>query len=307
MTRPCVCVFSAAPLLTVTVEGIAGSPEVHLHAGGQGFWVARLVARLGPAATLCAPFGGEPGDVLRMLVDHDGVGLRAVSMAGANGVYVQDRRDGERTVVVETNQPSLDRHELDDLYTATIGAALESGVCVLTGVPRDDVIPVETFRRLASDLRANGVTVIADLSGAQLRAALEGGIDLLKVSHEELLADGWSTHDDVEHLTGAIDALHDAGAVHAVVSRAEQPALASFGGRRYVVEAPPMEVVDHHGAGDSMTAALAVATARELPFDHALRFAAAAGSLNVTRHGLGSGDPHTIEQLTANVVVRPLD
>ncbi len=301
------CVFSAAPILTVTVEGIAGSkPEVHLHAGGQGFWVARLVARLGATATLCAPFGGEPGDVLRMLVDHDGVGLRAVAMAGTNGVHVQDRRDGEGFAVVETEQPPLDRHELDDLYTATVGAALEAGVCVLTGVPHDDVIPVETFRRLASDLRANGVTVVADLSGAQLRAALEGGIDLLKVSHEELLADDWAERDDLEHLSRAIDALHEAGATHAVISRAEQPALASFGGRRSTVEAPPMEVVDHHGAGDSMTAALAVATARELPFDHALRFAAAAGCLNVTRHGLGSGNLHTIEQLTANVVVTPL-
>ena len=36
-------VFGPSPLLTVTIEPGADRPEVHLHAGGQGFWVARLV------------------------------------------------------------------------------------------------------------------------------------------------------------------------------------------------------------------------------------------------------------------------
>jgi 1-phosphofructokinase len=67
-----------------------------------------------------------------------------------------------------------------------------------------------------------------------------------------------------------------------------------------------MEAVDHRGAGDSMTAALAVAAARGLDPESGLRLAAAAGALNVTRHGLGSGRADAIGQLTANVEVRPL-
>ena len=41
-------------------------PEVHLHAGGQGFWVARLAATLGAEVRLCCALGGEPGRVLKV-------------------------------------------------------------------------------------------------------------------------------------------------------------------------------------------------------------------------------------------------
>ena len=44
-----IAVFTPSPLLTVTIELGTDRPEVHLHAGGQGFWVARLAAEV----TLC--------------------------------------------------------------------------------------------------------------------------------------------------------------------------------------------------------------------------------------------------------------
>jgi 1-phosphofructokinase len=68
--RPRVCVFAPAPLLTVTIETGSGSgtDEIHLHAGGQGFWIARLVAELGVDVVLCGSFGGETGRVARALV-----------------------------------------------------------------------------------------------------------------------------------------------------------------------------------------------------------------------------------------------
>ena len=56
-----------------------------------------------------------------------------------------------------------------------------------------------------------------------------------------------------------------------------------------------------------MTAALAVATAKHLDTESSLRLAAAAGALNVTRHGLGSGRADAIEQLAANVDVRAIN
>jgi 1-phosphofructokinase len=149
--------------------------------------------------------------------------------------------------------------------------------------------------------------VVADLSGAQLASALEGGVDLLKVSHTELVEAGWVDRDDRDALLGGMGRVIDAGARAVVVSRAEEPALAFLGGSWYEVAAPHMEVIDHRGAGDSMTAALAVAAARGLEPAAALAMAAAAGALNVTRHGLGSGDAATIAQMAERVVVTPLE
>jgi 1-phosphofructokinase len=106
---------------------------------------------------------------------------------------VHDRRTGERHEWWRSELGPLGRHEVDDLYTAALAAALECGVCVLTGTHRQaSVLPVETYTRLAADLRSNHVAVVCDAQGDVLRAALAGGIDVLKISEDELTEDGWA-------------------------------------------------------------------------------------------------------------------
>ena len=81
--QPSVVVFSPSPLLTITVEsGTNGSPEIHLHAGGQGFWVARMVASIGVPVVLCGPFGDDSGFVLRELIAAEGVGVASPRRQG---------------------------------------------------------------------------------------------------------------------------------------------------------------------------------------------------------------------------------
>jgi 1-phosphofructokinase len=67
--------------------------------------------------------------------------------------------------------------------------------------------------------------------------------------------------------------------------------------------APELSVIDPRGAGDSMTAALAMACTRGLGAPDALRLATAAAAVNVTRHGLASGYADTILQLVPHVHV----
>ncbi|HZP29122.1 MAG TPA: PfkB family carbohydrate kinase [Acidimicrobiia bacterium] len=297
-----VCVFGPSPLLTVAVEREGDEERIHLHAGGQGVWVARMIRELGAEPRLVGGFGGETGQVARLLAETEELGVEAVELAQSSSAYVHDRRGGERRVVAEARYPTFDRHELDALYSATLAVALDAGVCVLTGVPAADVLPVDTYRRLAGDLRANGVTVVADLSGEQLDAALQGGIASLKVSHEELHADGVvADADDLDALLGAARQLRGAGANEVVISRAAEPTIASIGDELRLVSAPVMEVVDHRGAGDSMTAALAVAATRGLGREDAVRLAVAAGQLNVTHHGFATGHDEAIRQLALRV------
>jgi 1-phosphofructokinase len=296
-------VFAPAPILTVTIERTEGD-ELHLHAGGQGIWIGRLVAELGVDVTLSASFGGETGQVVRCLLAAEDVELVATDVAATNGAYVHDRRSGDRHEVAAMDSEPLSRHDLDELYGATITDALDADVCVLGGTGGDGIVPAEVYRRLTADLVANGRIVVADLSGGLLDAVIEGGATVIKVSHEELLADGRAAGDTTEELLEAIAAIarETGGAV--VCTRAGEAALAIVEGRALELTSPPLEPVESRGAGDSFTAGLTAGLARGLPVEEALRLGAAAGSLNVTRRGLGSGRREQVEALVDHVTLR---
>ncbi|RIV38074.1 phosphofructokinase [Micromonospora radicis] len=299
-------VFAPTPLLTVTVDQPSETPELHLHPGGQGVWQARMVLSLGVDVVLCAALGGEIGQVLEPLLVSEGVDLKVVTRdSGGSGAYVHDRREGTRQEVVDVAGQPLSRHELDELYNLALGEGLRASVSVLSGPNDPSLVPADLYRRFAADLGANGSRVVVDLCGEHLTAVLDSGVFFLKVSHEELIADGRAADDSEEELTRAIYDLHAAGATNVVVSRAEQPALALVDGEVFEVRMPRLEAADPRGAGDSMTAGVAAVVARGGDVRTAIRTGAAAGALNVTRHGLGTGRLDSIAGLVDRVHLEP--
>jgi 1-phosphofructokinase len=303
-----VAVIAPSPLLTVTIEPGSDRPEVHLHPGGQGFWVAHLATTLGADVVLACALGGEPGRVLRGLIETDHLTLHAAEADTANGVYVHDRRSGERVEVVSVDSRPLARHAADELYGITLGAALDADVTLVTGCQPPDVIEPEFYRRLVHDLRANGKLVIADLTGPQLRATLEGGVELLRLSDEELVAEGFAANLDGPQLIAGAHRLQAAGADYVAVSRGPAPTIlicGETGPTEVDLAGPRFDALDRHGTGDSMFAATGVGLARGMTVIEALRLGMAAGALNATRRGLGTGTREEIERLAAHVSINP--
>ncbi|SDT72903.1 1-phosphofructokinase family hexose kinase [Jiangella sp. DSM 45060] len=310
MTHSDVALFAPSPVLTLTIEDQAGRPDIHVHAGGQGVWQARMLVTLGVSVTMCCVLAGETGTVLRHLIEDEGVTVKAVEGAGRNGAYIHDRRGGERVEVAEAPSDPLTRHDLDELYGLTLSAALDAGAVLLSG-PSDhpaagDALPADAYRRLAADLRAVGKPVVADLAGDRLAAVLESGLTVVKVSHEELLADGRAASDDQEALVRAMHDVHDQGARYVIVTRADDPLLVLADDVVRIVRMPRLQSADTHGAGDSLTAGVTATLARGGGIEDAVRLGAAAGMLNVTRHGLGTGDAEAVVKLRDLVEVERL-
>lgn len=297
-------VFAPTPLLTVTIEA-AGAPEMHLHPGGQGVWQARMIRGLGASVVLCASVGGEAGQVLEPLLATEGVDVRLIRRESSSGGYVHDRRGGSREVVADVPGQALSRHELDELYDLALGEGLRAPVSVLGGPGHSDLVPADVYRRLAADLGANGSRVVADLSGEHLTAVLDSGLCFLKVSDEELVSDGRAADDSDNSLVAALDGLHEAGAEAVLISRADKPALALLDGEKLEVHLPRLQAADPKGAGDSMTAGVAAVLAAGGDIRTAVRTGAAAGALNVTRHGLGTGRRDAIAGLVDRVRLSP--
>ena len=302
-----VTIFAPSPTLTVTVEDNPQGSEIHVHAGGQGVWQARMLRRLGTSVTMCCVLTGEVGVVLGHLLEDEGVTVVSVGREGRGSAYVHDRRDGQRIAIAEEEGDPIGRHDLDDLYGAVLQSSADSRVVILSGPAGQSTVPPDMYRRLAVDLRNDGRTVLADLSGERLRAVIEGGVDVLKVSHEELLADGLAADSSVPELISAMQELRRQGARSVIVTRSSDPLLLADDRGVVDVSLPRFEETETRGAGDSLTAGVAAGITRGESIREAITLGTAAGALNVTRHGLGTGVAESIIRLRERVALRELD
>ncbi|MFC9335446.1 1-phosphofructokinase family hexose kinase [Arthrobacter sp. NPDC057009] len=302
-----VVIFAPSPVLTVTVEDVAGTADIHLHAGGQGVWQARMLKVLGAEVTMCAVFSGETGSVLQHLIDDEGVKLLPVSGEGSSGAYLHDRRRGERDVVAESPGHRLTRHELDELYGLTLQAGMKAGTVILSGTGREDSVPPDMYRRLTADLRTAGCTVVVDLAGERLNGVLEGKPSLVKMSDSEVVDSGRAEASETGLLVEAMHTLNKEGAEAVIVTRAHEPSLLLSDGEISEIHVPQFETVETSGAGDSLTAGVAAVLADGGTLHDAVVLGTAAGAHNVTRHGLGSGESSVIHEVAKLVKIVPLD
>lgn len=319
---PRLCVLAPTPLLIIEIDPFDSEPadvdeapadsggrppsDVHLHPGGQGLWVARMAASLGADVTVCGPFGGEVGPVLATTLAGEQLTVRGVPYRGGNGTYVFDFSSGDRQLVAHMVPATLSRHELDDLYGTVLVEALESDVLVLTGAEPERVISPGFLARLVRDVRSDNIPVVADLSGAAAKAVAAEQPSVLKMSHEEVLAAELATDDSLPALQAAGEYMVGQGVAAMIVSRAGKPALLVTAEGASLVEGPVVTPLDHRGAGDSMTAGISVGMGRQSRVADAARLGAAAGALNVTRRGLGTGRREQIERFADRISVNPV-
>jgi 1-phosphofructokinase len=302
---PTVTVFGPDPLLSIAIERRGEEDDIHIHAGGQGVWVARMIREMGATPILCSLIGGESGATLTQLLDPLIGETRLVAMAGANGTYVVDRRGPDRQVLASSWRPAPQRHEIDDLVSATCAAALHSELLVLCNpFPATGLAP-EVYEAIAADAAASGVPLLVDLSSPRLDRALRARPALVKLNDWEL-AEYVCGPVDGDRAVDAAQSLIAAGAQAVAVTRAGAPILVVEASRTPYEVVPPTFPCGHReGCGDAMTGALAACLARGAALREALPIGAAAGSCNFLRHGLGSGRRKTIEELVPAVVIRP--
>lgn len=306
MSTPRVAVFGPHPILTITVEArpSGDSDDVHVHAGGQGVWVARMVGELGADPVLCGTIGGETGTALAPLLAELPFEQRLVPTAAASGCYVIDRRSGHRVPVATAWSSALTRHELDDLFSTTVAAALAADVLVVTNPLPGDSLPPRFYSDLVADTRSAGTPVLVDLSSPRLDAALVGRPDLVKLNDWELAQYVVGPVDSDDERESAVAALRAAGAHSVIVTRGGSAAFATAAdGTPFVLTPPHFEHGSPEGCGDSMMGGIATAWARGLPWQECLRLGMAAGAANFLRHGLGTGIREVVEQLLPEVSI----
>ncbi len=303
---PRIAIFSPDLLLTVTIEvRDEGGDEIHVHAGGQGVWVARAAGELGAYPVLCAMAGGETGGVLEGLLAREPGERRLIPARTPSGCLVFDRRGGSRELVSGMTAQPPSRHELDDLFSLTCAAALEASALVICNPYPPEAWPLEVYANLAADAGENGTPVLVDLSSPRLDRALEGHPFLVKINDWELAEFIYGPVDGPDRLLGAAQELRARGAQNVIVTRGDEPALVLHGDEPAWLVPPRFDRGAREGCGDTMMGALAAGLGQGRPWDDAVITAAAAGAVNFLRHGLGTGSREVIEQVAARVELRP--
>lgn len=307
--RPRVAIFSPNPMVSIAIESFSadGGDDIHVHPAGQGVWVARMAAELGAEPVLCGFIGGEVGSILRPLLEEMPVELRLIETAEPSGVYIHDRRSGERVPVAQSAALPASRHEVDDLFSVTVAAALDCDLLAICGPYPDNTVPLEIYGSLVADVKANGVPVIADLSSPRLDSALEGKPDLVKINDWQIAGFIEGPVDTEERMRAAMEQVQEKGARSLIITRAGDPALALRDGRFWELTPPKFERGAREGCGDSMMGALAATIAARRDWEDVLRLSAAAGNTNFLRSGLGTGSRNVIEELAPRVQLRELD
>ena len=300
-----VAVFGPNPLLTVTIEGRPNAPDdIHLHTGGQGVWVTRMAGELGAHPVLCGFAGGETGAVLEPLLGRLPGERRLVPTATPSGCYVVDRRRGERELVSQALSGPPTRHEVDDLFSVTCAAALESEVLVVCNPYPGDTLPIEVYANLVADAEANGTPALVDLSTPRLDSALEGRPTIVKINDWELAEFVRAPVSEPEQMRAAVDRLRERGARSVVITTGGGPVHVFHEDGSWVLDPPRFERGSREGCGDSMMGALAAVLASGAGWQQAVVTGAAAGAANFLRHGLGTGSRDVVDQLAASLELR---
>lgn len=275
----------------------------HVHPGGKGINVSRVLVRNGVASLAVLPTGGPDGRRLVELLDEQGVTSVAVPVHGDTRTNLTLVEAGGATTKVNAPGPRLTPAEVDALLAA-VEQQLAHRPLVLVGAGSLPLGASETFFVRLADLAArHGVPFALDTSGGPLSEAVRaGGLAVVKPNDEEL-AD--LVGRELVTVGDVVDASHEvlaAGNRAVLVSLGAHGAILVDADEVWWAGGPPIVPVSTVGAGDSTLAGYLCADGSG---GDRLRTAVAFGRAAVLLPGTAVPDPLDIDPGAVRVVHNP--
>lgn len=254
--------------------------------GGGGINVARVIRRLGGDATALFLSGGPTGELLRQLLDRDGVASRTVHC---------DQWTRENFTVVEESSgrqfrfgmpgPEVTATEWKEVLALLRGWAPTPQFVVASGSLPPGA-PVDAFAQIARIVKERGSRLVLDTSGHALANGIKAGVYLVKPNLRELAELAGGKLADEEEVKAAARSIIERGWSEVVVVSlgARGAFLLTAAGCEQII-APIVHASSRVGAGDSMVGAIVLALVRGWSLNEAVRFGAAAGAAAVMQPG----------------------
>ena len=276
------------------------------HAAGKGLNVAQVLADLGHKVTVGGFLGAANASPFEALFARRGFIDAFIRVPGETRSNIKLAEQDGRITDLNGPGPQVEaRHQAELLAGLEQIAAGHDAVVVAGSLPQG--VSPEWFAGLLRRLKALGLPLVLDSSGAALRAGLAVGPWLIKPNAEELAEACAVPSEAGSELHAAALRLRQQGVEHVLLSRGAE-GVSWFGPDIALQAQPPrVEVVSTVGAGDSLLAATLHGLLAGWPAERSLRLATAIAAQAVTQIGFGIHDREQLARLEAGVTVAPLN
>lgn len=273
--------------------------------GGKGVNVARAASRLGAHVMTTGLAGGDTGRWINRALAAEGLNPRLVACgAEARTTYVLIDSEG-KTLLIYEKGPKFASAEVGLLLSLLKKVAPIAGYIVLSGSLPDGMPP--GFAAEVVDIsHAAGRPILVDTSGPPLRAAIDAGPDIVKISVDEAMEIGLAG-ESPDPARIAAEKIVRKGSRICIVTEGSAGAVGFDGRRVWRARPPSVTPISPVGSGDSFTAGLLVGLTEYDDLEPALALATAAGAANTLTLGAGVLDPDTCRRLARDTEVTVLE
>lgn len=268
--------------------------ELRSHAAGKGLNVAQVLADLGHSLSVSGFLGRANAAPFERLMQARGFHDLFVRVPGETRSNIKLAEADGRITDLNGPGPQVEaehlQHLKEELQPLLAG---HDAVVVAGSLPRG--VTTQWFASLLRRIKASGVPLVVDSSGAALQAALGVVPWLIKPNEEELREACGSD------LPAAITRLRGQGIEHVLLSRGADGVEWHGPGIALRAVPPRVEVASTVGAGDSLLAASLHGLLQGWPAERTLRLATAVAAQAVTQIGFGIHDREQLARFEAAV------
>lgn len=272
--------------------------------GGGGVNVARVIKRFGGNVEAILPVGGLTGQLLRCLIDDEGIGNRIVEAKAETreDFFVSELSTASQYRFILPGQ-QLRESEWRGCLSALAATAPAPKFVVGSGSLPPGV-PNDFYAQAAMVAQMLGAKFFLDTSGPPLAAALEHGLYLIKPNlHEmsELAGAELATQNDWLAMARAFI---EKNAVEVIaLSLGHLGALLVTRNQAFRAHALPIRPLSAVGAGDSFLGALVFSLANGAGLLDAFRLGVGAGAAALINEGTELCRPADAYRLSAQAII----
>jgi len=255
--------------------------------GGGGINVSRAIHRLGGESTAFYPAGGHLGEMLRSLLDREGIDHCPVTIGGLTrqNLTIYEECTGQQFRFGMPG-PEVAEKEWDQLLENLLNHHPTPAYIVASGsLPSG--IPKDFYARIAKSAKSLGAKMIVDTSGEAFSLAVREGVFLIKPNLRELedLGDAGALKEESDQEALARQIIEKGRSEAVVISLGGAGALLVEKNGHQRLRAPTVPIRSKVGAGDSMVAGITLRLAQGHSLVEAVRFGVAAGAAAVMTPG----------------------